>query len=75
MITDKPNVPLTNSYDEIVKNLGCIVPCYAENNGGCCADDPTNEIHCNDESDDGGCLMLRIYKAGYRAALADNERK
>lgn len=67
----KPDVPLTGSYDEIVKNLGDIIPCYSAKNGGCCADDPTNELYCNGEDGDGGCLMLRVYKAGYRAALTD----
>lgn len=64
-------VPLTGSYDEIRTHLSKIIPCYVD---GCCADDATNELHCNDESGDGGCLMLRIYKAGYRAAVADLQK-
>jgi hypothetical protein len=53
------DVPNTESYEAITKHLGAKVPCYGEP-GGCCVDDATNERFCDD-----GCLLLRVYKAGY----------
>jgi hypothetical protein len=54
-----PGVP--TDYAAIKEALGDVVPCYGDPSG-CCADDATNEKHCED-----GCIMLRIYSAGFVA--------
>lgn len=48
------------TYEEIVEHLGHIIPCYGKP-GGCHAD---TDIDCGEH---GGCLMLQMYRAGYRA--------
>lgn len=64
MTTETP-VPNTETFDAIKKHLGGTVPCYGEPSG-CCVDDKANERYCQE-----GCLLLRVYMAGYRQCAAD----
>lgn len=57
------DVPHTDVFDDIKRHLGGIVPCYGDP-VGCCANDDANSRHCYD-----GCLLLKVYKAGYRAGV------
>lgn len=61
----KIDVPHKKVFEDIKRHLGGVVPCYGESTG-CCVDDDTNSSHCDE-----GCLLLRIYKIGYRAAVDD----
>lgn len=58
------------SYDEIVRNIGDVVPCYRLGEAGCRLDDPTNGEHCGD-----GCLMLKVYRSALAIGLKEGMRK
>lgn len=50
------------TYEELHRHLGHTLPCY-DGVTGCIAEDETNETVCCET----GCLLLRVYREGYRA--------
>lgn len=68
-MTERP-VPHTENYAEITKHLGEAVPCYGSP-VGCCASEWANEKWCQEDT---GCILLEVYKRGYRAAIRDGEQ-
>jgi hypothetical protein len=62
---EKMDVPHTATFAEIKQHLSTAIPCYA-GEGGCHASDDANEVFCCEDE----CLLLRVYKRGYRDCLA-----
>lgn len=56
------------SYDDIVRHLGGLIPCYERGQPGCILEDAANE-HCGD-----GCLILSVYREGLRRGADEIER-
>jgi hypothetical protein len=58
------------SYDEIVENIGQIVPCYKAGEAGCRLEDHTNSEHCADS-----CHMLKVYRSALAIGIAEGMRR
>ena len=56
-------MPLPETFEEVVKRLGHVIPCYRDGEVYCHGDD---DMDCND-----GCQFFRCFKAGYEAAKAE----
>jgi hypothetical protein len=58
------------TYDDIVENIGRIVPCYKQGEAGCRLEDHTNSEHCADS-----CHMLKVYRSALAIGIAEGMRR